>query len=46
MDFSKNVEFIKGDFSLIKMLSDKLDFVYIDVAHDYESTIDAISFCV
>jgi len=45
MGFSKNVEFIKGDFSLIKMISDKLDFAYIDVAHDYESTIDAISSC-
>ena len=46
MGFSKNVEFIKGDFSLIKKINDKLDFSYIDIAHDYQSTKDAIDLCI
>jgi len=42
LGFSKNVEFIKGDFSLIKKINDKLDFSYVDIAHDYQSTKEAI----
>jgi hypothetical protein len=46
LGFSKNVEFIKGDFSLIRKISDKLDFSYIDIAHDYQSTKDAIDLSI
>jgi hypothetical protein len=42
LGFSKNVEFIKGDFSLIRKINDKLDFSYVDIAHDYQSTKEAI----
>lgn len=46
LGFSKNVEFIKGDFSLIKNINEKLDFAYVDIAHDYQSTKDAIDACI
>lgn len=46
LGFSRNVEFIKGDFSLIKNIQEKLDFAYIDIAHDYQSTKDAIDVCM
>ena len=41
----KNVTFIKSDFLKIKKLKSKLDFVYIDIAHDYETTSRAIDIC-
>ena len=40
------VEFIKGDFSLLAKINDKLDFSYIDIAHDYQSTKDAIDLSI
>ena len=46
LGFSKNVEFIKGDFSLLAKINDKLDFSYIDIAHDYQSTKDAIDLSI
>ena len=41
----KNVTFIKGNFLKIKKLKSKLDFVYIDIAHDYKTTCEAIDIC-
>ena len=42
LGFEKNVEFIKGDFKLLKNIKTKIDFAYIDLSHDYETTIEAI----
>lgn len=41
----KNVTFIKDDFLKIEKLKTKLDFVYIDIAHDYKTTSQAIDIC-
>mgnify|MGYP001227466759 CR=1 FL=1 len=43
LGFEKHVNFIKGDFSLLKNINKKLDFAYIDLSHDYQTTIDAIN---
>ena len=42
---TKNVTYIKGDFLKIKKLKSKLDFIYIDIAHDYKTTFQAIDIC-
>ena len=46
LGFSKYVKFIKGDFKKLMELKPQLDFVYIDLSHDYETTCDAIDLCV
>ena len=46
LGFSKNVIFIKGDFKKLMEFKPKLDFAYIDLSHDYETSCDAIDLCV
>tara|TARA_B100001250_G_scaffold274234_1_gene236841 strand:- start:432 stop:1064 length:633 start_codon:yes stop_codon:yes gene_type:complete len=46
LGFRKNVIFIKGDIKELEKIDTKLDFVYIDIAHDYKSTIRAIDISV
>ena len=42
LGFENNIEFIKGDFRLLKDIKTNLDFAYIDLSHDYETTAEAI----
>ncbi len=46
LGFDRNVVFLKGDFSLLENIKEKIDFAYIDIAHDYHSTCNAIDICI
>jgi len=41
-----NVTLIKGDADEILVTDEKFDFIYIDISHDYESTIHAIDLAI